>query len=79
MRNLYFLLFLFTIFSPAENLLSAQTTPGFNYQALVRDSEGKVAQNTDVQFRIGIVSGDMQGPTLYQETHQIATDEYGQI
>jgi uncharacterized protein (TIGR02145 family) len=59
--------------------LHAQTTPGFNYQALVRDSEGKVAQNTNVQFRIGIVSGNIQGPTLYQETHQVTTDEYGQI
>jgi uncharacterized protein (TIGR02145 family) len=69
----------FMLFLLLAQVISAQTTPGFNYQALVRDSEGKVAQNTDVQFRIGIVSGNMQGPTLYQETHQIATDEYGQI
>jgi len=69
----------FMLFLLLAQVISAQTTPGFNYQALVRDSEGKVAQNTDVQFRIGIVSGDMQGPTLYQETHQVATDEYGQI
>jgi hypothetical protein len=69
--SLFFLLFAHALFS--------QTAPGFNYQALVRDSEGKVAQNTSVQFRISIVIGNIQGPILYQETHQVTTDEYGQI
>ena len=67
--SLLFLLVLFTLSLSAQNM--------FNYQAIVRDSEGSVVKNTKLEVNIVIV--DSFENTLFEEEHYISTDQYGVI
>jgi hypothetical protein len=58
-------------------ILSAQT-PGFNYQAVLRDAQGQPLANQDITLRIGLTDG-MGGDLLYQESHDITTNDLGLI
>ena len=53
----------------------SQAPQGFNYQAIVRDSEGNVRANQGVQFQFRIQ--DLAGNAIYTEAHTIVTNKYG--
>jgi hypothetical protein len=54
--------------------------PGFfNYQAVVRDAEGKILANKDVSFKIEIIKGMPDGSVIYTETHEVTTNELGLV
>ena len=56
--------------------LFAQPTT-FNYQAVVRNTDGSLITSQDIQFRVDIV--DDQQNNYYTETHNIQTNTYGQV
>lgn len=62
---------LLTLFS------SAQTPQAFNYQAVVRNSDGQVAANQTVNFRITIRQGSVTGNIVYKEADLDTTNEFG--
>ncbi len=61
----------------AAAIAMAQSWQKFNYQAVARDATGEVIENQAIGVRISIHSGTMAGPTEYQETHSVTTNDFG--
>lgn len=57
--------------------LSAQTPQAFKYQTVVRNASNAILANTDVYFRISILQGSSSGTTVYQETFNLTTNDFG--
>jgi len=56
----------------------AQAPPqGFTYQAVARNPSGNVLASTAVTVRIGILNTSASGPLLYQEQHNVTTNQFG--
>ncbi|MFK7925178.1 MAG: hypothetical protein AB8H47_24690 [Bacteroidia bacterium] len=65
----------FILFGFAE--LHAQSTKGFNYQAVARDNSGATLDNTSVNLRFQIRDGSPNGTLIYQEKHTPTTNGFG--
>ncbi|HLO92069.1 MAG TPA: fibrobacter succinogenes major paralogous domain-containing protein [Lentimicrobium sp.] len=74
MKHLYTFFMLFITVS-----LFAQAPQGFNYQAVVRDSEGNLVINQNVYFRFNIMRNTPTSLPVYSETHYGPTDDLGTI
>lgn len=74
MKQLYTLLLTFLTFS-----LFAQAPQGFNYQAVVRDSNGQLVVNENVYFRFNIMQNTPTSLPVYTETHYAPTDDLGTV
>jgi len=72
------LLILFTIFITVTAIF-AQTPQSFKYQAVIRGSNGAVLQNQTVGLEISILQGSNTGPSVYTETWNIPTNEFGLV
>lgn len=59
--------------------LQAQAPQKISYQAVVRNSSGKLLQNTNVGIRISILQGSTTGAVIYSETHQATTNVNGLV
>lgn len=57
----------------------AQSPSGINYQSVVRDANGLVLGNQDVAIKISILEGAINGLSVYQETHNLTTNDFGLI
>lgn len=56
----------------------AQSVPqGINYQAVARDSKGAPLSLQDIGLRVSLRAGDATGKTVYEELHQLKTNELG--
>lgn len=76
MKHLFVCLaFLFLTFSFSS--VFAQSSKGFNYQAVARDNAGAVLANTAVNLRFQIREGTATGTIIYQETHAPTTNTFG--
>ena len=60
-------------------LTIAQTPNSFNYQAVVRASDGTILQNSTVSFRFSILEGTATGTAMYVETQSATTNQYGLV
>jgi len=70
MRNLLFFLLLTSFFANSQ---------GFNYQAIVSDSNGAIVASQNVTIRLSIVYSSANGTVAYTETHGPTTDARGLI
>ncbi len=68
------LLLAFVIFTLG---LYAQTPQVFKYQTVVRDAAGGVYANRIVSFRISILRDNPTGTSVYAETHNTTTNDFG--
>ena len=59
--------------------LLAQAPNGFNYQAVIRDSDGSIVANTDIAIKISILEGSSSGQIVYSETFNARTSGVGTI
>ena len=75
MKNILPLFSLFLLYFQ----ISAQSPDYFNYQAVVRDLNGQVITNSDIQIRVSILIGNTNGEVVYQELQSTETNAYGQI
>ena len=57
----------------------AQSPNGFNYQAVVRDSNGNPKAGQSVVVVLSIKQGSASGNSVYSEQHNVQTDQYGLI
>jgi hypothetical protein len=73
MKSLTSLAILFLILINAHG----QVPQGINYQAVARDVNGLVLQNTLVSIRLSILAGGPSGPVEYSESHSITTNQFG--
>jgi hypothetical protein len=55
----------------------AQAPQGFNYQAIVRNSNGAIQANQNTSFRISLRQGIATGNLVYKETHSATTNQFG--
>jgi YadA head domain repeat (2 copies) len=76
MRSVFLLtgfLCLLSIFS------TAQVPKKFNYQAVLRNSEGELIIDQSVDIEISIIDENSTGTVLYTETHTKTTNAYGLV
>ena len=74
MKTYYFKLF--TIFSISFYSFSQQ---GINYQAIVKDSDGMILKNSDVNIKFSIIYDGVNSTPIYIEEHQITTPSDGVV
>jgi len=58
---------------------NAQTLPGINYQALLRNAEGQPLASQIIMVQVSILHGSETGAPVYTETHNATTNAFGQI
>ena len=62
----------------AVTVMSAQNSGlGFNYQAVVRNADGMLLTNSDVNLRISLYPGQTATTPTWVETHKVKTDASG--
>ena len=72
------------IFAFAATLIMAaslygQAPSSFKYQAVLRDSRGNLKAKVATVISIDILKGSATGTSVYSETHNVTTDNYGII
>ena len=68
---------LFILLFPLIGL--AQAPNKINLQSVIRNNLGEVQSNKSVRLRISILSGSVNGSSVYSETHTKTTDANGLI
>jgi hypothetical protein len=56
-----------------------QAPEGFSYHAIVRDNVGNLLANQAVSFRFNILEGSLIGASVFQEEHNVVTDDFGVV
>lgn len=56
-----------------------QTPQAFKYQAVARDSTGNVIVNQSVSFKLSIIEDSITGTTVYNEVHNVFTNQFGVV
>jgi len=59
--------------------LFAQVPAQFNFQAVIRDADGKIKDNESVEVTIKINQGSPDGVSVFSETHNVTTSPQGLI
>jgi hypothetical protein len=72
----YFIVFIALLISIAS---IAQSPQSFKYQAVVRDNNGNVLVNKMVSIRTSILQSSTSGASVYTETQNIATNDFGVV
>lgn len=57
----------------------SQAPEGFSYHAIVRDNIGNPLTNQAVSFRFSILQGSPVGASVFQEIHNVTTDDFGAV
>ena len=57
----------------------AQAPNKINFQSVIRNNLGEVQANKSVKMRVSILSGSINGSSVYSETHTKTTDANGLI
>jgi len=60
-------------------LVICQAPQAFNYQAVLRNSDGTIKANESVAIQISIIHGHTDGPPVYMEIHNTTTSELGLV
>lgn len=76
MKKISILLFILLM---SKNLAFSQGSIGFNYNTTVRNNLAQLVVNEDVKFRFNIKKGSVSALPIYNEIHQIKTDNLGQV
>lgn len=51
----------------------------FNYQAVLRNDLGEIRANAEVIIQISIIQGDASGTIVFNETHDVTTNNLGMV
>jgi hypothetical protein len=57
----------------------AQTPDAFQYQAVIRDSEGNIRANENITVSISLLQGAADGNEVYAEIHDVSTSDKGLV
>ena len=72
-----FSILLFTLLTQVT--LFSQSPEMFNYQAVVRNSDGEILSNQEVDLKFEIIQGSINGSVVYSETHNTSTSDHGLV
>lgn len=75
MKNLIVCILLFLITSTAFS----QSPTSFKYQAIARNSSGAIIANQNISFKISILKGSIGGTSVYTETHNATSNQFGLV
>lgn len=67
------------IFLFSNSKLIAQAPLGFNYQGVALTNAGTPVASKKISLRISLLESQQLGNIIYQETHGVNTDNYGQF
>lgn len=70
-------LFVLLMFVSAFYVYAQNSGLGFNYQAVVRNADGVLLSNSDVNLRISLYPGQQAATPMWIETHKVHTDYSG--
>ncbi len=70
---------IFFLLAIIQWVLFGQSPNSFNYQAVLRDTNGNIKNNANVIIRIEIIQGNTAGTSVYSETHSTKTNAFGLI
>ncbi|MHA2253248.1 MAG: fibrobacter succinogenes major paralogous domain-containing protein [Candidatus Kariarchaeaceae archaeon] len=56
-----------------------QAPQAFNYQAILRDSDGVAKSNETVAIQVSVIHGHTDGPPVYLEIHNTVTSDIGLV
>ncbi|MBE0637324.1 MAG: hypothetical protein IH598_02250 [Bacteroidales bacterium] len=59
--------------------LSGQVSEGISYQTIIRDVNGEVMPNTNINLQLSIIRGTIDGEVVYTETHTLQTNSFGMV
>jgi hypothetical protein len=76
-KTLQFVMALGLLFLSGSTIAQDIKELGFSYQAVARDNSGLALANKNIVVEISIRQGSTTGITLWQETHQVATNKFG--
>jgi hypothetical protein len=76
MRTLFTSLFLLILYSSVS---FTQVPESFKYQAVARDSQGRIISDREMLLIVEICQGSEGGPVVYSEIHNVRTGAYGLI
>jgi uncharacterized protein (TIGR02145 family) len=57
----------------------AQSPDKFNYQAVIRNTDGSIRANQSVALQIAILQGSVSGSSIFVETHNLTTSAQGLV
>lgn len=57
----------------------AQVPQSFNYQTIVRDSQGNIITEQPVDIKLSILRDSENGESVYSEHHKAVTNSHGLI
>ncbi|MFC2104731.1 tail fiber domain-containing protein [Bacteroidota bacterium] len=77
MRKIAFILCIM-LSLPTLDMFS-QTTENFNYQAVVRDSEGELITNQSISVQLTIIESTADGTEIFTETHSVTSSDNGLV
>jgi hypothetical protein len=60
-------------------IANAQSPDKFNYQAVIRNSDGSIRANQSVNIQIGILQGSVSNSPVYIETHSVTSTAMGLV
>ena len=61
------------------SIVYSQSPQAFNYQAVLRHTDGKVRANESVDIKIELIQSTVNGSAVYTEEHSVQTNEFGLI
>lgn len=72
------LVFVFLAINMSFSLLS-QAPDYFHYQAMLRNQDGTPMANRDVSIQVELIRGQINGSSIYLESHSVLSDRYGMV
>lgn len=71
----------FSVIVAAWVAISSVAAPinGFKYQAVVRNNQGTVIENSALLLKVSILQGAENGTSVYSEQHEVTTNAFGLI
>jgi uncharacterized protein (TIGR02145 family) len=77
MKSLRYSVISIMLFVCCISIVNGQAPYNFNYQALIRNTNGALLANTNVSVRASIVEGSVFGSSVFVETHSATTNNNG--
>jgi len=59
--------------------LMAQAPDYFNYQAVLRNTDGTLMTNIEVSVQVEVIQGTIDGSSIYLENHSVQSNESGMV
>ena len=74
-----YFLFISLVYIGIGSQLYSQTPAAFKYQTVCRDASGLILANQLLGFKLSLLQGSPNGPTVFSETHSSSSNDFGVV